>query len=236
MTIQARTHTRPGWRDTVVCVRLHTTAEICAVLDGHLRRRLRRVGDLRGRALRAARTRTRCSGRGGDVLATYERFYGADGSRRACKIPDAFLRDDGPGAALGRPRGGRAAAAAVPRAGSSAARASRTCCALSRARPRRLAPDPARRRHRHGPLGTLDARAARADGRRRSAHRRSSTGVPRARGRRRTSATPRVVVSRRCGSAGPTSRREALMHNRPLLATPVGGLLRDGRSRVAAAG
>ncbi|MCU1676203.1 MAG: glycosyl transferase group 1, partial [Frankiales bacterium] len=92
VTIQAR-HTAASWLDeTLVCVRLHTTAEMCAVLDGRL------GDDFETRALIDAeryclRHADRLLWSGGDVYETYQRFYGAENLAPGVRIRDAFLHD-----------------------------------------------------------------------------------------------------------------------------------------------
>jgi glycogen(starch) synthase len=90
VTVQA-SHTHTPWlAGTLVCVRLHTTAEICNVLDGHVRDDFATtaVFDAERHALRHA---DRILWSGGDVLAAYQRFYGSDALAPAVRIPDAFL-------------------------------------------------------------------------------------------------------------------------------------------------
>ena len=127
VTVQDASDRAPrGSRDTLVCVRLHTTSELCAVLDGHLPDDFGTVAihDAERYVLRHA---DRILWSGGDVLGTYERFYGADalapGGQAAGRVPRRA------GAGAGRRRRAaarRAAAAAVPRAARSGARACRT--------------------------------------------------------------------------------------------------------------
>lgn len=104
VTLQAK-QTLVRWLDdTLVCVRLHTTSEICAVLDGHL------PDDFETEALLEAeryclRHADRILWSGGDTYATYQRYYGNDGVAPGVEIPDAFLveaepaqsRDGAPG-------------------------------------------------------------------------------------------------------------------------------------------
>jgi glycogen synthase len=95
VTIQAA-RTRAEWLDrTLVCVRLHTSAEIVSVLNGNVRDDFSTaaVHDAERYALRHA---DRIVWSGGDVLAAYERFYGSDALAPAFRIPDAFLIEDQP--------------------------------------------------------------------------------------------------------------------------------------------
>lgn len=74
---QARRGGDPFLADTLLAVRLHTTAEICEVLNGHSARDFeRRISrDIERRTLRDADVLLYA---GGDILKTYERFYGPD--------------------------------------------------------------------------------------------------------------------------------------------------------------
>jgi hypothetical protein len=80
-----------------VCVRIHTTAEICEVLDGYYKR------DLSSAALHAMERFSLAHAdqllwQGGDILGTYARFYGADALAPATRIRYPY---DGPAAAPG---------------------------------------------------------------------------------------------------------------------------------------
>src|SRR5918999_225395 len=92
VTVQAR-HTHDPWLErTLVCVRLHTSAEICAVLDGHMPAEFETIAvqDAERYSLRHA---DRLLWPGGDVLNTYRRFYGQSSLAPAERIPDAFLAE-----------------------------------------------------------------------------------------------------------------------------------------------
>jgi glycosyltransferase involved in cell wall biosynthesis len=92
VTMQDR-RTAGSWlAETLIAVRLHTTSELCAVLDGHLPDDLETIAlhDAERYVLRHA---DRILWSGGDVLGTYQRFYGADALAPAVKLPDAFLRE-----------------------------------------------------------------------------------------------------------------------------------------------
>lgn len=85
-TVQAR-HTNDPWlADTTVAVRIHTTSEICAVLDGALPddHGAQALFEMERYCLRHA---DRVIQQGGDVYGTYQRFYGADALAPACTIP-----------------------------------------------------------------------------------------------------------------------------------------------------
>jgi glycogen(starch) synthase len=77
VTVQARRALDPFLADTTVCVRLHTSAEMCSVLNGHI------DDDFGTKMVVAGERHTlryadRLLAPGGDVLGTYEHFYGAD--------------------------------------------------------------------------------------------------------------------------------------------------------------
>lgn len=74
VTVQARNTLDPALRNTLVCVRLHTTKEMTDVLNGHLPNEpsVRVACDLERYALAHA---DRILWPGGDVLETYKRFY-----------------------------------------------------------------------------------------------------------------------------------------------------------------
>ncbi len=94
VTVQARRTFDPRIRNSLVCVRLHTTAELCNVLDGHVGDDFATVAtfDAERYVLRHA---DRILWSGGDVLGTYQRYYGAANLAPAVELPDAFLgRDD----------------------------------------------------------------------------------------------------------------------------------------------
>jgi glycogen synthase len=86
VTAQAAKVREPWLRDTLVCVRLHTSAEIVSVLDGHLAKdfKTRVICELERYALRFA---DRVLWPGGDVLGAYERFYGPGALAPPVRIP-----------------------------------------------------------------------------------------------------------------------------------------------------
>ncbi len=112
VTVQAR-HTRdPRLRNTTVCIRAHTTSEMCQVLDGRLNPDFgyRAMFELERYALRHA---DHVLWPGGDVLGAYCRYYGEDGVAAPVRIPNSvyFGADTDPRAApQSRPRGTVAAA------------------------------------------------------------------------------------------------------------------------------
>src|ERR1039458_3500467 len=77
VTLQAAWALDPFLRDTRICVRTHTTAEIGEVLNGFWKPDLgsRVVHELERFSLARA---DRVIWQGGDVWGTYERFYGRD--------------------------------------------------------------------------------------------------------------------------------------------------------------
>ena len=90
VTVQAA-RTRASWlAQTLVCVRLHTSAEMCTVLNGYMPDNFETtaVYEAERYVLRYA---DRILWPGGDVLATYRRFYGPDALAPDSRIPDAFL-------------------------------------------------------------------------------------------------------------------------------------------------
>jgi glycogen synthase len=93
VTCQAKRTSDPRLRETIVCIRLHTSAEMCAVLDGHLDAAddIRQMIELERYALRFA---DRLIWPGGDVLATYARFYGDDALAPATMIRYPYVTLD----------------------------------------------------------------------------------------------------------------------------------------------
>ena len=95
VTLQARRTREPFLRDTLVLVRIQTTAEICAVLDGYL------ATDFASEALVECE---RFCLRHADILvspshetlATYRRYYGPDALAPAVVAPAAWLADQHP--------------------------------------------------------------------------------------------------------------------------------------------
>ncbi len=101
VALQAAQTGDPFLTQTMLCVRIHTTAEICEVTDGFLK------PDLGSRALHAmerfALARAdRLIWQGGDILGTYERFYGAEALAPAQRIRYPY---QGPCAAAGADEG-----------------------------------------------------------------------------------------------------------------------------------
>jgi glycogen(starch) synthase len=105
VTIQAA-HTRAPWlADTVVSVRVHTSGEMCAVLDGHMDNELGTVA-LHEAERYCLRHADRLIWQGGDVLASYERYYGSDALAPAIRIRYAYLDDPGAPPPAGGPEPG----------------------------------------------------------------------------------------------------------------------------------
>jgi glycogen synthase len=85
VTLQAAQALDPFLRDTRICVRIHTTRELAQILNGHL------PGDARIRAERAMERYSlahadRLIWQGGDILGAYRRFYGEAGLAPAVRI------------------------------------------------------------------------------------------------------------------------------------------------------
>jgi glycogen(starch) synthase len=92
VTAQARRTQDPRLRNTCMCVRLNTSSEMCHVLDGHVNRELdfRVMYELERYSLRYA---DRVIWPGGDVLGTYRRFYGARSIGPPARIRHAVALD-----------------------------------------------------------------------------------------------------------------------------------------------
>ena len=103
VTAQAKRTRSPALRDTTVCVRAHGTAEIYDVLDGFLPGELERsfTYELERYALRYADALLWA---GGDILGSYERFYGADELAPARTVRHPFAWE-GAGEQPAAPRG-----------------------------------------------------------------------------------------------------------------------------------
>jgi glycosyltransferase involved in cell wall biosynthesis len=231
VTAQAR-HAHDPWLErTRLCVRLHTTAYFCSVLDGHLPDDLptRMVFEAERYLLRHADT---VLWPGGDVLATYQRVYGAGALAPAVKLPDAFLDEEKP--------------ATVDRAGPGDTGALRLLY-LGRLERRKGVQNLVRAitglegPNLHLTLLGGDTDTAPLGGSLRTQLEQMAAGDPRI---EFVDTVPRSSVGdfiRRAHSVvipslwecWPNSAKEALMHNRPVLATPVGGLremVKPGRS------
>ena len=90
VTLQASEAGDPFLARTTVCVRIHSSAEVCQVLDGFFKR------DLGSRAVHAMERFSLAKAHrllwpGGDVLDTYSRFYGADSLAPATRIRHPYL-------------------------------------------------------------------------------------------------------------------------------------------------
>jgi glycogen synthase len=101
VTLQAAEALDPFLQSTRICVRIHTTAEICHVLDGYCH------GDLVPRALAPMERYSLARAdhliwQGGDVLGTYQRFYGAAALAPAIRVRYPYL---GPAARAGEDAG-----------------------------------------------------------------------------------------------------------------------------------
>ena len=231
VTTQAHRAHDPWLERTRLCVRLHTTAYFCSVLDGHL------PDDFATRAVFEAERYVLAHAdtvlwSGGDVLATYQRVYGADALAPPTKLPDAFLDETG--------------AVAVDRRGPDENGALRLLY-LGRLERRKGVQNLIRAMTGlSGPEVQLtlvggDTATAPLGGSLRTQLELMAAGDPRI---RFVDTVPReqvgdfiqdshAVVIPSLWECWPNTAREALMHNRPVLATPVGGLcemVKPGRS------
>jgi glycogen synthase len=95
VAVQAARTVDPRLRNALVCLRLYTSSEMCAVLDGHLARtgEARELRDLERYALRNA---DRLLWPGGDVLGTYRRFYGHGGLAAASRVSHPIAAPEPP--------------------------------------------------------------------------------------------------------------------------------------------
>ena len=89
MTVEARRSGDPFLRDTIVAVRARTTHEITAALNGGLVSTLERT--LHGLERCSLRGADVVLWPGGDVWGTYERFYGAEALAPGRRIPETFM-------------------------------------------------------------------------------------------------------------------------------------------------
>ncbi len=220
VTLQARRTGDPTLAATRIVVRAHTTAEIVSVLDGALADDLqtRVVLDMERYCLRHA---DRLLTPGGDIRASYERFYGADALAPSATVLDAFERGFDPPSPVGEPPGGGLRLLVLGR--------------LERRKGPQLLVRALRSSEREdwrvtflgddtdtAPLG-LSMRAwleGATSGDERFAFR---DAVPR-REVGRVIAEHDLVVVPSLWECWPNTVREAYAHGRPVLATPVGGL------------
>ena len=100
ITAQARRGGDPFLARTLVALRLHTSAEMCEVLNGHLHHDLERrmTREIERRTLRDADVLVQC---GGDILPAYARFYA--GSELAPAVQVRYPLDRTEHAALPAP-------------------------------------------------------------------------------------------------------------------------------------
>lgn len=222
VTVQAR-HTRDPWLDrTRVCVRLHTTSYICAVLDGYL------PDDLPTTALfeaerYALQHADALLWSGGDVLGTYQRIYGEDRLAPGVRIPDAFFADADPGPVSGNLRAEGEVLQLLYLGRLERRKGVQNMIRALTALPRDdvhltvlggdtdTAPLGGSMREQLGLMVADDPRVQFIE------------SVPRHEVSRFIQAA-HVVIVPSLWECWPNVAREALMHNRPLLATPVGGL------------
>ncbi len=85
VTLQAAQALDPFLKDSCVCVRLHSTQEICVILNAHYRRDFQSQTQFEMERYSLAHA-DRLIWQGGDVLGTYQRFYGAHALAPATRI------------------------------------------------------------------------------------------------------------------------------------------------------
>jgi len=85
VTLQAAQALDPFLQDSCVCVRLHSTQEICVILNAHYRRDFQSQTQFEMERYSLAHA-DRLIWQGGDVLGTYQRFYGAHALAPATRI------------------------------------------------------------------------------------------------------------------------------------------------------
>jgi glycogen synthase len=231
VTAQAGESQDPWLEQTRLCVRLHTTAYLCAVLDGQLSDDFATTAILDAERYVLSRADT-VLWPGGDVLGTYERVYGREALAPATKLPDAFF-DENEGAGVDRQVPGDGDALRLLYLGRLERR--KGVQNLVRAVTGLASPDV-----------RLTLLGADTDTAPLGASMRKQLELMAAADRRITfgGTVPRsdvgayirdshVVVVPSLWECWPNTAREALMHNRPVLATPVGGLcemVEPGRS------
>jgi glycosyltransferase involved in cell wall biosynthesis len=231
VTTQARVAHDPWLERTRLCVRLHTTAYLCSVLDGHL------PDDFHTRAIFEAERYVLAHADtviwpGGDVLATYERVYGVEGLAASTRLPDAFLDE---GLVTSADHGPPPETGALRLLYLGRLERRKGVQNLVRAITGLPEPDV------YLTLLGGDTDTAPLGGSLRAQLELMAAGDPRI---RFVDTVPReevrnfirdahVLVIPSLWECWPNTAREALMHNRPVLATPVGGLcemVKPGRS------
>jgi len=227
VTTQARRSGDPWLKRTRVCVRLHTTAYITSVLDGHLPDDFGSMATFEAERYVLGNVDT-VLWSGGDVLGTYERLYGADGLAPAIRIPDGFLAESDPGPDLSGAPGDNEPLRLLylgrmeRRKGVQNLVRAMTGLDRGDVRLALLGGDTATAPLASSMRAQLELMAA-GDPRIEILE-----GVPRS-GVGEIIGNHHVVVIPSLWECWPNVGREALMHNRPLLATPVGGLLEMAR-------
>ncbi|MGH2779839.1 MAG: glycosyltransferase [Thermoleophilaceae bacterium] len=93
VTVQARRARERFLRDSRVCVRIHTSSEICSVLNGYVDDTFDTKVLFAGER-HALRFADRVITPGGDNLGTYVRFYGRDGVAPGAHVPGIVPRFD----------------------------------------------------------------------------------------------------------------------------------------------
>lgn len=223
VTIQARQTHDPWLADSLVAVRLHTTSEIVSVLDGHVPDDFGTVSIFEAERY-CLRHADRLLWSGGDVLDTYRRFYGDDALAPATLLPDAFLVEEDPGDVEGSLPSENEPLRLLYVGRLERRKGVQNLIRAMTALPRQdvqlvlLGGDT-----KSGVLGSsvLDQLEQMAAGDPRIHFIES---VPRAEVSRWIDQAHAVVVPS-LWECWPNTAREAMMHNRPILATPVGGLV-----------
>ena len=88
VTLQAKRTLDPMLRDTRICVRTHTSIELARVLNGHADDHLATRALFEGERYSLANA-DRVIWQGGDILGTYQRFYGEDAIAEPVRIRNA---------------------------------------------------------------------------------------------------------------------------------------------------
>ena len=161
VTLQAAEALDPFLADTRVCVRIHTTAEICEVLDGFCKRRPPLAGAARNIERFSLAHADRLIWQGGDMLGTYQRFYGAGalapGTRDPLSVHRAGRESAGPTLSFRSRSPLRILYAGRLERRKGVQNLVRAATGMARGR---LPADAARRGYRHGAARRLDARAS----------------------------------------------------------------------------
>ena len=88
VTLQAHRTLDPALRNTRICVRTHTSVELARVLNGHSDEHLGTRALFEGERYSLANA-DRVIWQGGDILGTYQRFYGQDAIAEPVRVRNA---------------------------------------------------------------------------------------------------------------------------------------------------